>query len=145
MSDFDLVVIGSGPGGYVAAIRASQLGLKTAIIERESLGGIDGRLQCRRWWRRRRNRRARRGLGARPRQLARRCRVRQLHLAADDEPHLQAIDLGVGAHDAGQRALVGDRQRAVAQRLRPRDQLLGVRGAAQEAEVAAAVKLGVGL
>ena len=40
MSDFDLVVIGSGPGGYVAAIRASQLGLKTAIIERESLGGI---------------------------------------------------------------------------------------------------------
>ena len=38
--DFDLVVIGSGPGGYVAAIRASQLGLKTAVIERESLGGI---------------------------------------------------------------------------------------------------------
>lgn len=38
--DFDLIVLGSGPGGYVAAIRASQLGLKTAIIERESLGGI---------------------------------------------------------------------------------------------------------
>jgi dihydrolipoamide dehydrogenase len=38
--DFDLVVVGSGPGGYVAAIRASQLGLKTAIIERELLGGI---------------------------------------------------------------------------------------------------------
>jgi dihydrolipoamide dehydrogenase len=37
---YDVVVIGSGPGGYVAAIRASQLGLKTAIIERESLGGI---------------------------------------------------------------------------------------------------------
>ena len=37
---FDLVVIGSGPGGYVAAIRASQLGLKVGIIERESLGGI---------------------------------------------------------------------------------------------------------
>lgn len=37
---YDLVVIGSGPGGYVAAIRASQLGLKTAIIEKESLGGI---------------------------------------------------------------------------------------------------------
>jgi len=37
---FDLVVIGSGPGGYVAAIRASQLGLKTAIVEREALGGI---------------------------------------------------------------------------------------------------------
>ena len=37
---YDIVVIGSGPGGYVAAIRASQLGLKTAIIEKESLGGI---------------------------------------------------------------------------------------------------------
>ncbi|WP_353216487.1 dihydrolipoyl dehydrogenase [Sandarakinorhabdus sp.] len=41
MSDqFDLVILGSGPGGYVAAIRASQLGLKVAIIERERLGGI---------------------------------------------------------------------------------------------------------
>lgn len=38
--NFDLVIIGSGPGGYVAAIRASQLGLKTAVVERESLGGI---------------------------------------------------------------------------------------------------------
>ena len=38
--DFDLIVIGAGPGGYVAAIRASQLGLKTAIVEREALGGI---------------------------------------------------------------------------------------------------------
>src|SRR5689334_16577956 len=37
---YDVVVIGSGPGGYVAAIRATQLGFKTAIIERESLGGI---------------------------------------------------------------------------------------------------------
>lgn len=37
---FDLIVIGSGPGGYVAAIRASQLGMNTAIVERESLGGI---------------------------------------------------------------------------------------------------------
>src|SRR5210317_2623550 len=37
---FDIVVIGSGPGGYVAAIRASQLGKKVAIIEKESLGGI---------------------------------------------------------------------------------------------------------
>jgi len=37
---FDLIVIGSGPGGYVAAIRASQLGMKVAVIERESLGGI---------------------------------------------------------------------------------------------------------
>ena len=38
--NFDLIVIGSGPGGYVAAIRASQLGLKTAIVEKESLGGV---------------------------------------------------------------------------------------------------------
>jgi dihydrolipoamide dehydrogenase len=40
MSNYDLIVLGSGPGGYVAAIRASQLGLKTAIVERENLGGI---------------------------------------------------------------------------------------------------------
>jgi dihydrolipoamide dehydrogenase len=40
MSKYDIIVLGSGPGGYVAAIRASQLGLKTAIIEKESLGGI---------------------------------------------------------------------------------------------------------
>jgi dihydrolipoyl dehydrogenase len=39
-TQYDLAVIGSGPGGYVAAVRASQLGLKTAIIEREHLGGI---------------------------------------------------------------------------------------------------------
>ncbi|MGV8954704.1 MAG: dihydrolipoyl dehydrogenase [Cypionkella sp.] len=38
--EFDLIVIGSGPGGYVAAIRASQLGQKVAIVERENLGGI---------------------------------------------------------------------------------------------------------
>jgi len=39
-SNYDLVVIGSGPGGYVAAIRAGQLGLKTAIVEKEELGGV---------------------------------------------------------------------------------------------------------
>lgn len=38
--DYDVIVVGSGPGGYVAAIRATQLGLKTAIVERESLGGV---------------------------------------------------------------------------------------------------------
>lgn len=38
--NYDLIVIGSGPGGYVAAIRASQLGMKVAVVERESLGGI---------------------------------------------------------------------------------------------------------
>lgn len=37
---YDVIVLGSGPGGYVAAIRAAQLGLKTAVVERESLGGI---------------------------------------------------------------------------------------------------------
>jgi len=39
-TEYDVIVLGSGPGGYVAAIRASQLGLKTAIVERENLGGI---------------------------------------------------------------------------------------------------------
>ena len=37
---FDLIVLGAGPGGYVAAIRASQLGLNVAVVEREHLGGI---------------------------------------------------------------------------------------------------------
>ena len=37
---YDVIVLGSGPGGYVAAIRSAQLGLKTAIVERELLGGI---------------------------------------------------------------------------------------------------------
>ena len=37
---YDVIVLGSGPGGYVAAIRCAQLGLKTAIVERELLGGI---------------------------------------------------------------------------------------------------------
>lgn len=39
-TDYDVVIIGGGPGGYVAAIRAAQLGLKTAVIEREHMGGI---------------------------------------------------------------------------------------------------------
>jgi dihydrolipoamide dehydrogenase len=39
-TDYDVIVLGSGPGGYVAAIRCAQLGLKTAIVERENLGGI---------------------------------------------------------------------------------------------------------
>ncbi|NLO52411.1 MAG: FAD-dependent oxidoreductase, partial [Bacteroidales bacterium] len=38
--NYDLIVIGSGPGGYVAAIRAAQLGLKTAVVEKESVGGV---------------------------------------------------------------------------------------------------------
>lgn len=40
MSKYDVIVLGSGPGGYVTAIRASQLGLKTAVVEKESLGGV---------------------------------------------------------------------------------------------------------
>ena len=39
-TSFDVIIIGSGPGGYVAAIRAAQLGFKTAIVERDYLGGI---------------------------------------------------------------------------------------------------------
>ena len=38
--NYDVIVIGSGPGGYVAAVKAAQLGLKTAVVERENLGGI---------------------------------------------------------------------------------------------------------
>src|SRR5271154_1174075 len=37
---YDILIIGAGPGGYVAAIRAAQLGFKTAVVEREHLGGI---------------------------------------------------------------------------------------------------------
>ena len=39
-TSFDIVVIGGGPGGYVAAIRARQLGLSVAVVERENMGGI---------------------------------------------------------------------------------------------------------
>ena len=40
MAEFDLTVIGAGPGGYVAAIRAAQLGMKVILVEKENLGGI---------------------------------------------------------------------------------------------------------
>src|SRR5262245_61860390 len=43
---FDLVVIGSGPGGYVAAIRAAQLGVKTAIVEEDKIGGVCLNVGC---------------------------------------------------------------------------------------------------
>jgi len=46
MSNYDVIVIGAGPGGYVAAIRASQLGLKTAVIEKEFLGGVCLNIGC---------------------------------------------------------------------------------------------------
>ncbi|HOB20312.1 MAG TPA: FAD-dependent oxidoreductase, partial [Candidatus Atribacteria bacterium] len=44
--DYDLLVLGGGPGGYVAAIRASRLGLKTAVIERDKLGGVCLNVGC---------------------------------------------------------------------------------------------------
>ena len=43
---YDLIVIGAGPGGYIAAIRAAQLGLKTAIVEREHMAGICSNWGC---------------------------------------------------------------------------------------------------
>jgi dihydrolipoamide dehydrogenase len=46
MSDYDVVVVGAGPGGYVAAIRASQLGLKTAIVDKKWLGGVCLNVGC---------------------------------------------------------------------------------------------------
>jgi len=46
MPDYDLVVVGAGPGGYVAAIRAAQLGLRTAVIERDRPGGVCGNWGC---------------------------------------------------------------------------------------------------
>ena len=46
MSNYDVIVIGAGPGGYVAAIRASQLGLKTAIVDKEWLGGVCLNIGC---------------------------------------------------------------------------------------------------
>lgn len=46
MSDYDVVVVGAGPGGYVAAVRASQLGLKTAIVDKQWLGGVCLNVGC---------------------------------------------------------------------------------------------------
>ena len=46
MPSYDVIVIGAGPGGYVSAIRASQLGLKTAIIDKEWLGGVCLNVGC---------------------------------------------------------------------------------------------------
>src|SRR3989337_364438 len=46
MPDYDVVVIGAGPGGYVCAIRAAQLGLKAAVVDREFLGGVCLNIGC---------------------------------------------------------------------------------------------------
>src|SRR5690606_32513222 len=45
-NSYDVIIIGSGPGGYIAAIRAAQLGLKTAVVEREHLAGICSNWGC---------------------------------------------------------------------------------------------------
>ena len=46
MKEYDVVVIGAGPGGYVSAIRSAQLGLKVAIVEKKSLGGVCLNVGC---------------------------------------------------------------------------------------------------
>ena len=46
MSEYDVVIIGAGPGGYIAAIRSAQLGLKTAIIDKQWLGGVCLNVGC---------------------------------------------------------------------------------------------------
>src|SRR4029077_10572660 len=46
MPEHDLIVLGAGPGGYVAAIRAAQLGLRTAVVERDRPGGVCGNWGC---------------------------------------------------------------------------------------------------
>src|SRR4051812_25956317 len=46
MADFDVVVLGAGPGGYVAAIRAAQLGLRTAVVEHKYWGGVCLNVGC---------------------------------------------------------------------------------------------------
>ena len=45
-SSFDVVIVGGGPAGYVCAIRCAQLGLKTAIVERDKLGGVCVNVGC---------------------------------------------------------------------------------------------------
>ena len=70
-------------------------------------------------------------------------RRRQPHLRPDDDAELQRLRLPMRPHHTRQRTLIGNRQRAVAQGLRPRNQFLGLRSPVQETEVAAAAKLGV--
>lgn len=68
----------------------------------------------------------------------------QHEITADDQRQTQPGSFQMRTHDTGERALVGERQRGVTQCLRAGDQFLGVRGPAQETEVAAAEKFGVG-
>ena len=46
MAQFDVIILGGGPAGYVAAIRAAQLGLSTAVVEKEKLGGVCVNIGC---------------------------------------------------------------------------------------------------
>ena len=91
--EFDVLVIGGGPGGYVAALRAAQLGLRTALVEREHLGGI-----CLNW-------------GCIP--------TKSLLHAADTLRRIRGADaLGIAvAEPSVDFVRVMDRSRAVAQRL----------------------------
>src|SRR5262249_27678150 len=92
-TSFDVIIIGSGPGGYVTAIRAAQLGFRTAIVEREYLGGI-----CLNW-------------GCIP--------TKALLRSAEIFHYLQhAKDYGLAAEKVGyDNAAVVKRSRAVAKRL----------------------------
>jgi dihydrolipoamide dehydrogenase len=92
-SSFDLIVVGGGPGGYVAAIRAAQLGMRTALVEREQLGGI-----CLNW-------------GCIPTKAL--LRTSQLY---HDMQHAEAFGLKAGGLSYDPKKLVA-RSRAVAKRL----------------------------
>ena len=76
------------------------------------------------------------------RRAAGRCSAKR-EFGADDQLQAALLRRQVGAHCAGHRALVGDRERRIAERMRALDQFIRVRGAAQEAEIAQAVKFGV--
>ena len=91
-TNFDIIIIGSGPGGYVTAIRAAQLGFKTAIVERDYLGGI-----CSNW-------------GCIP--------TKALLRSAEIYHHMQhAKDYGLSADNVSVRS--GRRDQALARRRRP--------------------------
>src|SRR5690606_23091924 len=70
--------------------------------------------------------------------------VAQRELGADQQRQAAGARLQMGAHDSGERAFVGDRERRIAERLRPVDEFFGMGGAAQEREVRDAVQLGIG-
>ncbi len=99
---FDLIVIGGGPGGYVAAIRASQLGIRTALVEREHLGGI-----CLNW-------------GCIPtKAMLKSAEVyRQMKRAADYGLSAGSVDFDIGSIVGRSRAVAGRLRQGVAHLLR---------------------------